>query len=69
MDNDYITIWELFQQYGIAKSKTNKAIKKKNLNAFMKTIIDNKGNEWKFLKWCIVKDKLLIDYIEKERIK
>lgn len=65
----YCTVWELFQQYGIDRQKTTRAIRAGKLLAFMKGGVDKNGDEYRGLKWYIVKNQDLEEYIDKNRIK
>ena len=58
----YTTAWKLQQKYGIPKDKTSRAIKANKLMAFMKYI-----NGERVLKWYILKNKMLEEYVEKNK--
>ena len=61
----YITIYEIFKQYGISKQKTYRAIRSGKLNAFMNGSVDKNGSEFVILKWYIIKDDLFNDILTK----
>ncbi len=65
----YCTVWELYKEYGIDKQKTCRYIRAGKLLAFMKTGVDKNGNEYTEVKWYIVKNQVLKNFIEKHRKK
>lgn len=54
----FTTAWNLFVDYGIPKQTTSRYIRNGRLNAFMQGGI---------VKWYIIKDELLDDFIKRHR--
>lgn len=63
------TVWELFKEYGIDKQKTCRYIRAGKLLAFMKGFKDKRGDEYNEMKWYIVKNQALNDFILTNRKK
>lgn len=62
------TVWQLYKDYGIDRQKTRKAIREKKLRGFMKKVKDKKGEILIPIKYYIVKDERLENFIKKNRI-
>ena len=61
---NYVTVWDLFRDYGINKQKTCRYIKSGKLNGVMIGFEDEHGNSTIKLKWYIEKNELLDKYIK-----
>lgn len=62
----YCTVWELYKEYGIDRQKTCRYIREGKLLGFMKNFRDKTG-EYTEIKWYIVKNQALTEFIEKNR--
>ena len=67
MGDGYCTAWELLKQYGISRAKVSRAVRAGKITGVMKGAIDKYGNEIMIMKWYIVKNQALTDFIAKER--
>ncbi len=65
----YCTTWDIFQEYGIQKQKTCRAIRAGKLLAFMKNFVDKYGREGTHIRWYIVKNQAFDEFVAKNRIK
>ena len=62
----YCTAWELYKEYGIDRQKTCRYVREGKLLGFMKKLRDKAG-EYIEVKWYIVKNQALTEYIEKNK--